>query len=206
MVYQRKTRRTMRKRKTRTVRRRYVKKRYNKRGQKLYNFTRHIDLGLLNADSVNPTLVAINFNLNNLPSSTEFTSLYDSYKINAVKIQFIPQMTENVSLSTVNNPANARFFSVIDYNDSTAPTSINELREYQNCKMTTLLRTHTRYIYKPKILDTSSYTISPWIATSSPSSIYRGIKVALEPMLSTITTSLAFRIEAKYYLSFKMVK
>lgn len=182
--------------------------RYSKSGQKLYMFQRYTGgLGTLAINNITPTLQAFNFSLNDLPNYTEFTALYDMYKINAIKITFIPQQDTNVSLSSVNNPfGNARFFSAIDYNDSTSPASVDELREYHTCKFTRLLKTHKRYIHKPKILDSSSYTLSPWIATSAPSTNYFGLKVAVEPMSSTVATTMNYSIEAKYYMTFKNVK
>lgn len=164
-------------------------------------------LGTVTIQSISDTFQAFNFSLDDLPSYTEFTALYDMYKINAVKVSFLPQMTENISLTSVNNPhAYTRFFSAIDYNDSTAPSSIDELRQYQTCKYTPILRPHKRYIYKPKILDSSNTSRSPWIATSSPSTNYFGLKIAVENMNSTTTTSMDYVIEAKYYVSFKNVK
>ena len=116
-------------------------------------------------------------------------------------------MTENVSLTSLNNAlANARFFSAIDYTDATAPTTIDQLREYSTCKMTPILKTHKRVIYKPKILDSSSYTLSPWISCDSPSVNYFGLKIGVEPMGSTSVTSMDFSIEAVFYMSFKNVR
>lgn len=193
----------------RNYRRRFrTRTRYSKRGQKLYLFKRFTgSFATLTIQSITDTFAGYNFSLEDVPNYTEFTALYDMYKINAVKITFLPQMTQNVSLGSVNNPqASTRFFSVIDYNDSSAPTSIDELRQYQSCKMTPILRKHTRFIMKPKILDSSNSSRSPWISTSSPSTNYFGLKVAVENMSSSTTTFMDYTIEAKFYLSFKQVK
>jgi len=116
-------------------------------------------------------------------------------------------MTMNNSLTAVNNPnASSRFFSAIDYNDGTAPTSVDEIREYATAKFTPILKTHKRVIYKPKILDSSSFSISPWLTTASPGANYFGLKVAVEAMGSSGTTSMTYNIEAKFYMSFKNVK
>lgn len=207
MVYRRK--RTYRKKITRkrTYRRRFSKRtRMSKRGQRLYLFKRWVNLGILNVDSTLGLFDGFSFRLNDLPNVSEFITLYDSYKLNAVKIRFIPQMTENVSLSTVNNPQNVRFFSVIDYSDASTPLSLDDLRQYQSCKMTSIFRTHQRYIYKPKILDASSSSRSSWIATSAPSTLHYGLKIGVENTLSSVSTQMAFRVEATYYMSFKQVK
>lgn len=193
---------------SRAYRRRFNKRsRYNKRGQKLYLFKRHVDFGELPINNILPTFASYNFSLSDLPNSTEFTTLYDMYKINCVKIMFLPQMTQNISLGSVNNAyASTRFFSVIDYNDGSAPTSIDELRQFQSCKVTPILRPHKRVIFKPKILDTNGFSISPWMSTASPNANYFGLKVAVEGMDSTTTTSMIYTVEAKFYMSFKQVK
>ena len=195
------------KRTTKRYFKRKFSRRYNKRGQRIYRFVRYTGgLGSLYGNDIIPSFAAYNFSLNDLPNSTEFTSLFDMYKINAIKISFIPQMTENISLTTANNPySNTRFFSAIDYNDGSTPTSIDDLRQYSTCKFTPILKTHTRMIYKPKILDSSSYSVSPWMSTASPSSNYFGLKVGIEPTQSTVITSFEYKVECKFYMSFKNV-
>jgi len=207
MAYRR--RKTYRKKRyTRRYKRRYIRKsRYNKRGQKLYLYKRFLDFGELTISNTINTYTAYNFSLNDVPNFSEFTSLYDMYKINCVKLTFLPQQTQSISIGSINNPnASSRFFSVIDYNDGLAPSSIDELRQYQSCRMTSILRPHKRVIFKPKILDTNGFSISPWMSTASPSANYFGLKVAVEPMDSTSTLSMTYTVEAKYYMSFKQVR
>lgn len=209
MVYRRRYKRNYRKRSfKRTYRKRFNRRtRYSKRGQKLYLFKRFCDFGTFTISNTTQTFSAFNFSLDDLPNVTEFTSLYDMYKINCVKITFIPQMNTSVSIGSINNPnASARFFSAIDYNDGTAPTSVDDLRQYQSAKYTPILRQHKRVIFKPKILDSSNYSVSPWLSTASPSSNYFGLKVAVEAMDSTSTLSMQYKVECKYYMSFKQVK
>lgn len=192
----------------RNYRRRYTaRSRYSKKGQKLYLFKRHVDFGEFTvANNIN-TYTAYNFSLSDLPNSTEFTNLYDMYKINCVKIKFLPQQTQSISIGSINNPnASARFFSAIDYNDGAQPTSIDELRQYQTCKYTPILRQHKRVIFKPKILDTNGFSIAPWMSTASPNANYFGLKVAVEPIDSTSTLSMIYTVECTYYMSFKQVK
>lgn len=208
MVY-RKRRTYKRRTPKRTYRKRFSKRtRYSKKGQKLYLFKRNVDFGLLIIDNINPTFIAYNFSLSDIPSVIDFTRLYDVYKLNAVKITFRPQMTQNISLGTINNAnANARFFSALDYNDGTPVTTIDELREYQSVKCTPILRQHKRYL-RPKIVDSAGIYNpgSKWIATTSPATDYFGIKVAVEPMDSSGVTSMQYSIECVYYMSFKNVK
>jgi len=209
MVYRKK--RTYRKKRStnRTYRKRFTRRsRYSKRGQKIYMFKRHCTLSPFVVSNTINSNAAYNFSLQDLPNYTEFTNLYDMYKINAVKLTMLPQMTQNVSLGTINNPiANARVFSVIDYNDSVALSTPDQAREYQSCKVTTILRTHKRYL-KPKIQDDGKvYTPGrPWINCSSPAIDYYGVKFVAEPMFSTTSFDFTYIVEAVYYLSFKNVK
>lgn len=211
MVYRR--RRFTRKRRTnnRNYRRRFRRTRTTryKGGQKRFLYKRFTGVfGSLQLNNISETYAGYNFSLSDLPNYTEFTALYDMYKINRVKISFLPQQTISNSLSTVSNAAAyARFFSVIDTNDATAPTSIDQLREYESCKYTTIHRRHKRY-FKPRITDSGNvYTPgNPWIATSSPNVNYFGLKVAAEAIDSTVSTTMDYTIECKYYLSFRNVK
>lgn len=177
--------------------------RYNRKGEQVYQFKRFVDLGIFAADSALDQFQAFSFELNNVPGFSEFTQMYDFYKINAVKISFIPTQTMSNSLSTVANNQNARFFSVIDYSDDAGPTTIDQLRQYSTCKYTSAFKTHTRYIYKPKHSISSYVESDQWCATSVPSTEWYGLKIGIEAMGSTVTTSMNYRIEAKYYLSFK---
>lgn len=204
MAYRRRyKKRTSRKR---NYRRRFRRSyRYSKKGQKVFLYKRFVDLGTIAADSALNVYSGFDFRLNDLPGWSEFQSLYDSYKINAIKIKFIPSQTVSNSLSTVANNQNTRFISVIDYNDDSNPTSIDDLRQYHTCKVTNAFKTHTRYIYKPKYVIGASQS-RMWISTTTPSTAWYGLKVAIEPMGSTVSTSMNYHIEGKYYLSFKSVK
>lgn len=207
MVYRR---RTYRKRKTtkRSYRKRFTRRnRYSKKGKMLFLYKRFTDYGTFTISNVIQTYSAFNFSLSDLPNYTEFTNLYDMYKINCVKITFLPQQTESISIGSVNNPnASTRFFSAIDYNDGTAPTSLDEIRQYTTCKYTPIFRKHKRVIYKPKILDSNGFSISPWMSTASPNANYYGLKVAVDPMYSSTTTSMTYAVEAVFYMTFKQVK
>ncbi|AUM61706.1 capsid [uncultured virus] len=204
--------RTYRKRYTRnrTYRRKYRRPyRYSRKtGQKVYLYKRHCDFGEINVSNLTGAQGSYIFKLSQLPSVAEFTNLYDTYKINAVKLVFLPQQTQSVSIGSINNAnAAARFFSVLDYNDNSVPLGPDELREYQSCKYTPILRPHKRY-FKPRIQDRgSSYTPGrPWINCTSPDQEYFGLKYAIEPIDSSTTTSMIYTVEAKFYLSFKQVK
>lgn len=212
MPYRRKYKKPVRNYKRRVNRR--TKRRTRSRvgpSKKLHFFSRYVDLGSINASGTLDSLDSYAFQLNDVPGISEFIRLFDQYKLKAVKITFIPQQTENISLSTVNNAwGSQRFFSVIDYNDVNLLGSIDEAREYSTCKWTKVLRSHSRYIPNPQVLSSDNtnavYSWSPWLNTANTDVRYAGLKVAIENTFSTVSTSMLYNIEAKYYMVFRNVK
>lgn len=90
------------------------------------------------------------FDIGQLPNMSEFSNLFDVYKMNAIKFELVPCQTG----SDVNPNTTSLFLpnilSAIDYTDSTAPTGINELMQYTSCRRTKITRRHSRY-FKPKV-------------------------------------------------------
>lgn len=205
-MYKRRFSRRRQYRTKRRIRRRFRKSTgYNKKGQRLYFFKRNVDLPPVVLGTAAETAFAQAFRLGDLPGSSEFTALYDSYKINAVKLRFFPSMTESISTSTMNAPqGETRIITVIDRNDAT-PLNFDGLRQYQNAKVVRINKQFSRFIYKPQILDTSGYSVSPWMSTAFPSIFWYGLKFAAEAT-GQATGTYRYHIEATYYLSFKTVK
>lgn len=101
-----------------------------------------------------PIATAHTFSLAQLPSVADFTGLFDQYKITGAKISYTPAASEGIlnPATSVSAPLGySRVHSVIDYDDSSAPTSEDQLLEYGSHKSTAPFQTHTRWL-KPKIL------------------------------------------------------
>lgn len=165
---------------------------------KVHNFKRTYNAGTFVTSTAGDTLEAFNFSLNDIPGYTEFTALYDFYKINAVKFHFIPFQTESVSTTTVNNAGSYPIFHCVDYSDGTPPASLNEILEYQNHKISKLYEGFTRY-FKPKFADTVSTERDGYIATTSPANNWFGMKIGIPATDSAMTYYVLWTI----YLSFK---
>lgn len=151
-------------------------------------------------------LGAYAFQLSNIPNSSEFTSLYDQYKINAVSVCFYPKQTQVTSLSTTDNiRANARILTAIDYNDDTPPTTLDELRQYDNCEVDVIVNKHERYIPKPLFLNNSGQNVNSWLSTANPSTRHYGLKYGVEPT-QAVGASFTYNVEVTYYIAFKNTK
>lgn len=167
---------------------------------------RNVDYFTINVNGVTGALGAFNFNLAAVPGSAEFTSLYDQYKISAVSMCFYPKQTNVTSLITTDNiKANARLLTAIDYNDDTAPVSADAIREYESCQVSAITEKHEVYISKPLFLNNSGQNVNGWVATSSPSTRWYGLKYAVEPTLA-VGATFTYQVECVFYLAFKNVK
>ena len=169
---------------------------------------RHVDgfsIPLVGAAS---TAQGFNFSLTDVPNYSDFTNLYDQYKICAVHVKFYPSQTQTITLNTLERAnACARFLSAIDLNDSTAPLTADEVRQYETCEVTSILETHERFIKHPLYQNSSGQNTGDWVATSSPSLNWSGLKIFIEPCNATGTsTTLTYHLEMIYYLCFKNIK
>ena len=144
-----------------------------------------------------------------VPSYTDFTNLYDQYKIISVKFAYLPRGNQ-ADLGTSGSQI-TRLFSVLDYDDSVVPTSIDQLCEYQNLKMTNTSKAHVRS-FQPRYIreiDTGlgatgkEVVRGGWIDCTNNNVTHRGIKLALQgPVVGTITYDLMIT----YKLAFKNVR
>lgn len=195
----------------------------NKGPQRTYYFKRSCTKTAAVSSQSNPVINYYLFSLNDLPDYTEFTALYDQYQIAAVKISFIPlvsQVTSNIeSTYSVLAPTLANYYrsySAIDYNNTSASgvTGPDNLREYQTYKWKPLPRTHSRYLKPKPIMQNGgsalNYTLPgkvPWfdVATGSNEG-YAGLFFGYDAMPDLPNGTAIYTIECKYYLKFRTVR
>lgn len=166
--------------------------------------------GALTASSAGDVFGAIDFRLNQLPNATDFTNLYDQYKIRGVKIMLIPRGNNSDVITGATSGQSMGVFSALDYDDVTPPTSIAQLCEYQNMKMTRSTSIHSRYfVPKPQINllvaggGTSPALSGQWIDTALGVAPHYGFKYALQQLPNG--TQL-YDIKYTFYLAFKNVR
>lgn len=154
--------------------------------------------------------------LSNVDEFANMAVLWDSYRIKKLKFIFTPYMTNSTTPITAINQV---FYSVIDFNDAQAPSSISYLTQYQNCRRTNSTRNHIRSFAPsvPTVVNTSNninYTVqrtSPWLSTN----IYPGppitngtiiehgiLKIGIQ---NTGTAQLAWAVSVQFTLQFRQV-
>lgn len=171
---------------------------------------RFTTLGTITGNPGAPTAYGAQlFKLSDVTNYTEFTALFDQYRILGVGLRFI--LERNTSNSTLVNGKVPRMYMIYDKDTSSLPT-MDELRQADNCKIVPM--DHVRpftYFCRPNVLGlsyqsvTSAYTPKwkQWISTSESGCPHYGVRYAIENLDDT---DLTVRVEAVYYMQFKSMK
>jgi len=92
----------------------------------------------------------------------------------------------------------------LTYNDSTMPTSLNDLCQYKTCKVTARSKMHKRY-FRPRVdLDgdfQNPAITQPWVNSDKPNTAHQALKYGLEHNSGGL--SVVYRVECVYYMKFK---
>lgn len=153
---------------------------------------------------------ALNFKLDNVQSASDFTNLYDQYRIDKVSVKIIPLSDSATAQSSGYLPT---LYWCPDYDDSVRPATESEVRQKQGVRTLRLDKPKTITINKPKALlsapitgtTVSAVQSNGWINCSESLVIHNGLKMWFKnvDLRATPTTQTAFRFEIMYHLSFK---
>ncbi len=150
----------------------------------IHTFRRTYTAGQVTAsNTVNSGALA--FTLDSLPGYTEFTSLFDQYRITEALVKFVP-LTLEFGPSTnpsVNFPV---VYTVIDLDDNVTPVTTDELKQYDTCQVISNQNYFTRCVqpraalaaYSGAFTSYSQAPVSQWMDVASPSIQYYGVKWA----------------------------
>lgn len=190
------------------INRRNVAKRVNVKKDTHY-FKRFAYKATINGDVSRTAKGALTFSLNDLPGLTDYTSLFDYYKISGVKLRITTFLDANSQA-----PGNSFFpkmYSCIDYDDANVPTDSDEMRQRTNCKIRWLAPNRSYSVFlRPKYLKnvyisgvSSGYEIGKqqWLDLSNTNIPHYGFKYVIENLFPDLGQCV--QIEATYYLSFK---
>lgn len=162
------------------------------------------------------------FIMQDCPDSSEFTALFDRYRVKSVSLKFLP--IANVAayqLSTAATPSNGAvsgyIHSVTDYDDSAtflaSAAGVNDMRQYETYKTKRIFSTQT-YSVRPKLAMSvyqgafTGYAQSRniWVDCNT-SAQYYGKKFLFEIFNPSLTTYyINFKVEIKYNLEFRDVR
>lgn len=181
----------------------------------VHRFKRKVVLGniiaLNNGGATTNAATAFSFKLTDLPQYTDFTNLFDQYKITGVKLDFIP-FADNVSWEVASNGAavsapGGPLMIAADYDDVSVPASASDMLSRQNVKVVPVGRRYQMFI-RPKFNDVAnSTTVVPargFIDCDTATAPHYGIKCWMAaPNVSN--TSFTYQVWATYYVTLKGV-
>lgn len=161
------------------------------------------------------------FRLADVINVTEFTNLFDQYKICGIKIKILPVATVSETpfgSSGAMTYGNGGFIhTVVDGNDYTAPAAseagIDVLRQYQfGYKVGNITKKCHSFWLRPKLSGDANVTTTPtaglvttgWLNSDTTTFAHYGFKGVLELMQpQAITTIYYYKCEIKFYMAFK---
>ena len=171
---------------------------------KVYTFSRSYVYGTITGSTTVDQAGALSFTLSALPGATEFTSLFDVYRIQQLHVDFV---------ALTGGPYASPLTTVIDYDDANAVASLNELLEYQTA-MTTSAGANVSRVLQPRASMAvysgafTSFATTPvglWIDCASSTVQYYGIKYYL-PALAGGTSTALYSIRVRAIVQFKTVR
>lgn len=195
--------------------------RFNRTSQLSIPLTQHIFSQFEFAQvGSNPAFFAKSFRLDLLPAAqvAAFQSLFDQYRIAEIRFSIIPRSNNNNLQTQLNfGWLEPSVHTVIDYDDDTAPTALDQLVEYDTYKSTRGSATHVRVLRPRPALPVyggglgSAYAMpnwAPWLNLSDPQVPHYGVKGCFLPFTTnaTETGSLVYDMKVDFILEFKAVR
>jgi hypothetical protein len=159
---------------------------------------------------------AMAFSLQDLDQVTSFTALFDQYRIDRVIVQI---RTRNNALAlnsvTAVNAEPPSLLFVIDRDDSTAPTLLAQLREYDNCQIMGCDQSAEIDLepsVTPAVFASGSFSgygsarTGMWLDCANTSIPHYGVKFGVSALNSSTTAAWYWDLYFWYFLSFRNVR
>lgn len=231
------------KRRVRKYNRRYGRKRYGARkfarrafGTGVtYKFKRRQNeatSGTIEADPGSAKFGAFGFYLSDTHNTSEFTNLFDQYKITGVKVEFVPrtqptiqstgpQWDPNTStwvLPPQQDTVVPNLYVTTDFDDINPPTTIDSVKEYQGSIRVPMNRYRKIFIRpRPQMALFTSPGVSsgigvpvraPWLDCAQTGVPHLGLKWAAEQtsVSGAGNTHYSMYVRLTYYLMFRKVR
>ncbi len=173
---------------------------------------------LLRQSSSTDQFAAWAFCLADVPNITALSSLFDQYRIDAVQFRL---RTRNPAVFVANsaspNYATTSPLLVVDRDDATAPTTLLELQQYDNCICISTQDSLDILLDSPSITPSvfsggafSGYAVDDssryWLDVANTSIPHYGIKAGLPALVATTTQKIDWDVEAWYKISFRNIR
>lgn len=157
----------------------------------------------------------------NMPNFTEYSSLFDTYKINGIKYTYCPRYTStNAEAAGATGSPQAYAHYIVDPDSTILPAGVygsatlNTLMENTNVKTRPLNKSFSIY-YKPRVLQqlfgggTASFTRpSPYIRTSDANIDHRGHHMYINQnnFSASANANIILDVYVTFYVTFKNIR
>lgn len=174
----------------------------------VYRCIRTVNVGVITAPTIDAEQ-GRNFRLADLPNSSDFTNLFDQYRIVAVECIYV--FSSHILAANSRYP---RITFAVDYSDSTSPANEAEVLQYQNAEMFQFgqVRHTFKRVIRPRAAMAAfegAFTgygmASPnqWFDTNDSSVQYYGTKEWMAFYNTTTNTGSVINVYHRYHLEFK---
>jgi hypothetical protein len=154
--------------------------------------------------------VSYAFSLNDLDDVSNYTSVFDQYRIDAVVFRILP-MQNAIGLSTNSTTTTCRLYCVVDYDDAAVLPSEATARAYESSILVPpgeeCFRTFQPHqavgAYGGSAFGNYTNVVNQWNDCNSPSTQHYGVKIFVTPATTGQTQLQSWSIEREYYISFR---
>lgn len=170
--------------------------------------------GVLRQAAATDAFASYAFALADIPNVASLGSLFDQYRIEKIQLRF-KSRNPALFISNMTSPNNSSCepFLVIDRDDNTAPTTISELQQYDNCQQFGA-QDSMDVIFEPSITPSvfsggafSGYSVDDsgkyWIDLANTSVPHYGVKVGIPALAASTAQRFDWLVTAWYKVSFK---
>jgi len=171
-----------------------------------YTVTLQTEASPITVNGSLPTYGAILTQLNQFANYASYAAIFDRYCIHDVRIEFIPSGKQIITNSAVAVP---RFYTAVDFDDATTPTSIADVQKYDTLVGVPFTAGLVRH-YVPRVAIQVYNGVTPgykeaeastWLDLANPDIPHYGLRYAYGPgdtslqyvPVSRITVSFAGR-------------
>lgn len=168
---------------------------------------------LLRQSSASDVFASFAFALADIQNVSSVGALYDQYRIDRIQFRL---RSRNPALFMMNqtspNYSASPMVIVLDRDDNTAPTTLSELKQYDNCQVISACDSIdivfepsvTRSVFAGGVFSGYEVVTDPdvWLDLANTGIPHYGIKVGIPALVASTTSKIDWDIEAWYTISF----
>jgi len=162
-----------------------------------YKFCRSFDLGYMARPSASDEGFAFPFALNQVPNSSDFTNLFDRYRVTKIDLTF--SWVRSTATSASPNELRPIIYMFMDEDDASIPLTKNEVFERQamqrhqfnDARSSVSVTIYPRWIQSRSGVSTNLAPRNSWIDMATPAVQQYGIKGWVENMSTTNPNSIS---------------